>query len=296
MKYPECERCGRLSPRWSVAGNFGMAVFKFVVGTLAGSKGLVADSLHSIADTISSAFVLLALKFSDKPKDKKYPFGYGKVEYLSSLFAGLFIFIVAVSVLLDALGSLKGGYHKMPGNAAILATILSLSFSYLMYSSNNCAGTQLNSPAMLADAAESKADSLTSVAVLFGLIGTKMGFRSADTLAALVIAILIFRISVGMFLTGIHGLIDVSLDTDEIEKIKKVCLSMGGVEDVRGISTRRMGQKSKVDIDIYVLHSKTVLETHEIARRLKTMVAEKVENIDDIFVRTFPVRKMRVLR
>jgi cation diffusion facilitator family transporter len=273
-----------------------MCVFKFIVGVLAGSKGLIADSVHSIADAVSSFFVLVALQYADKPKDKRRPFGYGKVEYVSTIFASLFIFICAVIVLINALESIKSGVSKIPGNAAIVATLLSLLFSWIMYSSNTCAGTQLNSPAMLADAAESKADSLTSVAVLLGLIGTKMGFRSADNLAAIVVAIFIFHIGMEMFLSGVHGLIDVAMDQESLDRIRKICMSISGVDGVKSIRTRRMGQKSQVDIDIEVLQSKTVMETHEIATRLKTAVKNNVEGIADIIVRTIPIQKMSLFR
>ena len=296
MKYVECLRCGRLSPRWSVVGNIVMCIFKFIAGVITGSKGLIADSLHSVADAISSLFVLVALKYSGKPKDKERPFGYGKVEYISTIFASLFIFLCAVTVLIDALESIKRGANRVPGSGAIFATLLSLGFSWIMYRSNSCAGTQLNSPAMLADAAESKADSLTSMAVLLGLIGTKMGFRSADNVAAIVVAVFIFHIGAEMFLSGVHGLIDVSIDPEAIEKIKKICLNVNGVEGVKSIRSRRMGQKSQVNIDIEVLQSKTVLETHEITKRLKTSVANNVEGIDNIFVRTIPIQKVTLFR
>lgn len=293
MKYPECERCGRLSPRLSVVGNFFMAVFKFIVGALAGSKGLVADALHSIADMISSIFVLVALKYAEKPKDKRYPYGYGKVEYISTIVASLFIFLCGVTVFIDALEALKSGVHKTPDAVAIFATLLSLCFSYLMYSSNTCAGTQLNSPAMLADAAESKADSLTSVAVLFGLIGTKLGFESADTIAAIIVAFFIFRIGLEMLTGGINGLMDVSLEPERLEEIKRLCLSVEGVEGVRSITARQFGQKSRLNVDIEVLKDKTVYETHRIAQRLKIAILSNVDDISDVFVRTIPVQRLR---
>jgi cation diffusion facilitator family transporter len=296
MKYAECSRCGRLSPRWSVVGNLSMCVFKFVVGMLTGSKGLIADSLHSVADAISSIFVLIALKLSDKPKDKMRPFGYGKMEYISTIFASLFIFVCAVTVLIDALESIKSGVNRIPDNGAIVATLLSLAFSWLMYSSNTCAGTQLNSPAMLADAAESKADSLTSIAVLVGLIGTKLGFRSADNVSAIVVAAFIFHIGTEMFLSGVHGLIDVSMDSGSLELVRKVCLGIKGVEGVKDIKSRRMGQKNHLNIDIEILQSATVFEAHEIANRLKTALRNNIDGVDEIFVRTVPIQKMRLFR
>jgi cation diffusion facilitator family transporter len=261
------------------------------VGTLAGSKGLFADGVHSIADTFASAFILMALAVAKKPHDDSHPYGYGKVEYLSTLVAATILFTCASLILLDTLKALIYGVHEVPENAALLATLVCLFFSYLMYRSNVCAGTQLGSPAIIADAYESKADSFSSGAVLIGLIGTKLGFIWADALAAAVVALLIYHMSMEMFFQGIHGLIDSSADKDVIDEAKKACLTVDGVDGVRSISTRRMGQKSWIDLVIEVSEKKTVLETHAIGEKVKEAVIEKVKKVSGIRVNCFPVKK-----
>jgi cation diffusion facilitator family transporter len=289
MKYSECLKCGQTSPRWSFFGNTLAALFKVLVGSLTGSKGLVADGVHSAADAMSSLFILVALKVADRPHDEKHPFGYGKIEYFSTLCASVFLFAGAGSIFVDALRTFKEGVHEMPGNAALLATLISLCFSYLMYVSNYCAGTQLCSPAMLADANESKADSITSVAVLLGLIGAKLGYPNADTIAAVIVSLFIFNMSVEMFLQGISGLIDMSADPDALEEIVASSLKIDGVVGVKSIKTRKMGQKIWVDLEISISEKISVLEVHGIAELVRETVMNEVEGISGISVATYPV-------
>ncbi|KJJ83153.1 magnetosome protein MamB, partial [Candidatus Omnitrophus magneticus] len=85
------------------------------------------------------------------------------------------------------------------------------------------------------------ADALTSVAVLVGLVGTKLGFNYADIIAALVVSLVVFHISVEMFLGGVNGLIDVSIDTEVIDKIVELCKRVKGVEGIKAIRSRSMG-------------------------------------------------------
>ncbi len=289
MKYTECLKCGQTSPRWSFFGNTLAALFKVLIGTLTGSKGLVADGVHSAADAMSSLFILIALKVADKPHDDKHPYGYGKIEYISTLCASTFLFIGAGSIFIDALKTFKQGIHEMPGDAALLATVISLCFSYLMYVSNNCAGTQLSSPAMLADANESKADSITSVAVLLGLIGAKLGYPNADTIAAVIVSLFIFNMSVEMFLQGINGLIDMSVDPDVMGEIVAASLKIEGVAGVKSIKTRQMGQKNWIDIEINVSHKISVLEVHVIAEKVREAIMSEVAGIGGISVATYPI-------
>jgi cation diffusion facilitator family transporter len=292
MKYgQECVRCGKVSPRLSVFGNAFAAFFKIFVGTLTMSKGLVADGVHSIADAFASAFILLALAIAKKPRDPGHPYGYGKVEYISTLIAATFLFACASLILMDTLKALVFGVHETPENAALLATLVCLFFSYLMYRSNVCAGTQLGSPAIIADAFESKADSFSSGAVLIGLIGTKLGFIYADALAAGFVALLIYHMSMEMFLQGIHGLIDSSADKEVIDDAVKTCLTVEGVIGVRSISTRRMGQKNWIDLVIDVSEKKTVLETHMIGEKVKEAIIRKVQKVSGMRVNFFPVKK-----
>ncbi len=289
MRYPECESCGKSSAKWSFVCNGLAAVFKVTVGTLTASKGLVADGLHSIADAFASLFILIALKIASKPQDENHPFGHGKVEFISTLSASLFLFIIASTIVIDALHSFKYGVPSVPKPIAILATIVSLCFSYLMYKSNRCAGMELGSPALLSDANESKADSISAGAVLIGLIGTQMGFIYADAIAAIAVSLLIFHMAFTMFLQGIHGLVDVSEDKEVIERIVNICLNIKGVEGVRTIKTRKIGQKSWVDLVIDISKKRTVIDTHGIVEEVKKSLFSKVNIIGGMSVTTYPV-------
>ena len=289
MKYAECLKCGQTSPRWSFLGNTLAALFKVLIGSLTGSKGLVADGVHSAADAMSSLFILIALKVADKPHDDKHPYGYGKIEYISTLCASAFLFVGAGSIFIDALKTFKQGVHDMPGNAALLATVISLGFSYLMYVSNRCAGTQLSSPALLADANESKADSITSVAVLLGLIGAKLGYPNADTIAAIIVSLFIFNMSIEMFLQGINGLIDMAADPEVIAEIINVSMTVEGVVEVKSIKSRQMGQKNWVDLEIGVSKKLSINEVHEITGNVRTTIMRGIDGVSGISVTTYPV-------
>ena len=291
MKYDECARCGKLFPRMALLGNSLAAMFKIFVGTITGSKGLVADGVHSVADAFASALILLALKIAGKPRDEDHPYGYGKVEYISTLIASTILFICASLILLDTLKSLIYGIHEAPRNVALFATLVCFFWSILLYKSNICAGTQLGSPAIIADATESKGECYSTTAVLIGLIGTNLGFIYADVLAAGVVALLIYRMSIKMLLQGIHGLIDSSSDKEIIDQAVKASLAVEGVEGVRSISAKRMGQKNWIDLVIDVSEKKSILEIHMIGEKVKETIIEKLKKVDGISVNCFPVKK-----
>jgi cation diffusion facilitator family transporter len=281
MKYAECARCGKLSPRLSLVGNILAAIFKISTGMLTGSMGLVADGVHSIADAFASAFILVSLTIAAKPHDEGHPYGHGKVEYISTLLAATLLFVGASLIVVEDVLAVVHGIHETPLDAALLATFVCLFYSYMLYRSNICAGTQLGSPAIMADAYESRADS----------IGTKLGFIYADAIAAAVVALLIYHMSMEMFLQGLHGLIDSSPDRGIMDRVMKTSLAVEGVEGVRSVHARCMGQRNWIDLIIDVSGKKTILETHIIRENVKKAVIEKIDKVGGISVNCFPVKK-----
>src|SRR4029078_11607396 len=69
-----------------------IAVLKLMAAVTTGSSGMMAEALHSIADTTNQVFLLLGLRFFKRPASKKHPFGYGKERFFWSFIAAIFIF------------------------------------------------------------------------------------------------------------------------------------------------------------------------------------------------------------
>jgi len=81
----------------ALAANALIAVLKFVAAGMTGSSGMMAEALHSLADTTNQIFLLLGLRFYRRPASEKHPFGYGKERFFWSFIAAVFIFGVGAT-------------------------------------------------------------------------------------------------------------------------------------------------------------------------------------------------------
>ncbi|WP_436501992.1 cation diffusion facilitator family transporter [Actinokineospora sp. HUAS TT18] len=89
--------------------NLAIAVMKFVAGVITGSAAMLAEAVHSVADTLTEVLLLTALKVSGKPADRRHPFGYGKARYFWSLLAAVSIFVSgAVFALYEGFSTIFG--------------------------------------------------------------------------------------------------------------------------------------------------------------------------------------------
>lgn len=91
----------------ALVANVLIAVLKFTAAVITGSSGMMAEALHSLADTTNQVFLLLGLRFYKRPATKKHPFGYGKERFFWSFIAAVFIFGVGATY------SLYEGYTKL---------------------------------------------------------------------------------------------------------------------------------------------------------------------------------------
>jgi cation diffusion facilitator family transporter len=104
-----------------------ITVLKFIGAVLTGSSGMMAESLHSLADTTNQVFLLLGLRFYRRPASEKHPFGYGKERFFWSFIAAIFIFGVGATYAIYE-GIIKLSHPHPPENVGWAYLILGASF------------------------------------------------------------------------------------------------------------------------------------------------------------------------
>ena len=104
-----------------------IAVLKLVAAIITGSSGMMAEALHSVADTTNQIFLLLGLRFYKRPASGKHPFGYGKERFFWSFIAAIFIFGVGATYAIYE-GIEKLAHPHPPTNLGWAYAVLALSF------------------------------------------------------------------------------------------------------------------------------------------------------------------------
>jgi cation diffusion facilitator family transporter len=104
-----------------------ITVLKFIGAVMTGSSGMMAEALHSLADTTNQVFLLLGLRFYKRPASDKHPFGYGKERFFWSFIAAIFIFGVGATYAVYE-GIAKLSHPHPPENLAWAYWVLSISF------------------------------------------------------------------------------------------------------------------------------------------------------------------------
>ncbi len=257
------------------------------MGVAGRSKGLIADAIHSSADLLATIVMIIGLKVSDKKTDHKHPYGYGKAEYIVSTIIYLFLFCIGSYIIYNGILTIVQNRIVNPCLSAAWGAIFSMAINELMFRHTICAGIQINSPSMQAKAWESRSDVYSSLAVLIGILGSKMGLHFMDPLAAIIVGVIILKICVEMLNDAVSNLLDKSFDDDYIKDIQKGLENNQSISGIRKILAREVGQLVEFEIDLYVPSNTSVIIGEKIKTQINLFVADIVDRKSTIKVRLF---------
>lgn len=159
-------RIGKLSGAVGIICNCLLAAGKLIVGHMTSSMSITADGLNNLSDGASSVVTLLGFKLAEKPADRKHPYGHARIEYIAGL-------TVAVMILFIGLELGKSSVQKFINPepiefsfTAVWVLCASILVKLFMMLFNLKMGRRINSNALLATAADSRNDVMTTSAVL----------------------------------------------------------------------------------------------------------------------------------
>jgi cation diffusion facilitator family transporter len=270
--------------------NLILAIFKFVIGTIGNSKALIADAVHSISDLATDIIVLLGLHFGNLPADQNHHYGHKKIETVAEIALGLFLIIVAVKLAYDSGVALWFKKIVRPKSITIVAAIVSIISKELLYRWTKNVGQRVRSGVIIANAWHHRTDAYSSIAVLVGLVFTRISSTLVfmDAVASLVVSILILKVAWGIVSGAFKRIIDTAPPIDYIEETLKLIRSYPGVKNPHNLKMRYIGYAIHMEVHIEVDPDISVKQGHDIAAGVKYMIKNHHKNVMDVIVHVEP--------
>jgi cation diffusion facilitator family transporter len=273
-----------------LAANALLAGVKLTAGILGNSYALMADAVESLADIFSSIIVWRGVVLAAEPADKDHPYGHGKAEPIAAAIVSTILLAAAIGI---AIQSGRQLFQPHPGPApftlAIVAITLILKEFLFRFASREA--KKLNSAAVQADAWHHRSDAITSLAAATGItiavIGGR-GFESADSIAAIVAALIIAWNGWHLLRGALNELMDAAPSEDLTEHIRKIAAAIPGVNAIEKCFVRKMGFTYFVDMHVEVDPQMTVQKAHEIAHNVKDEIRDQIPSVHDVLVHIEP--------
>lgn len=254
--------------------NLLVSIAKLVWGYHTNTLSITADGFHSLLDAVANVVGIVGLNYSMKPADHNHPYGHRKFEAIASMIISFFIFLTCFEIAGEGFSRFFSAEHTHPKVTATSYIIIgiTLCINLLVSWYEGKQAKALKNDLLMADAKHTLSDCMVSFSVILSMIAVQLGFLWADTVLALIVAVIILKVGFELIMVHFSALTDEAvLDPQEIQAI---VLSVPGVLDCHKIRSRGMQDHVFIDLHIQVDPALTVKEAHAISY----LVEEQLES------------------
>ncbi len=265
-----------------------LGIIKVLGGIFFKSHGLLADGAHSFSDLITDGMVLVASKYGSQEADDSHPYGHQRIETAATMVLAVLLILAGLGIALDSINLILHKNQQKPEIFSIPIAMISIILNEILYHATHKIGKSINSQLLIANAWHHRSDAASSLIVLAGIIGSILGFRILDPLAAVIIAGMIIKMGIDYGLNSIKELVDTGVSKEKIIQIEDIINSIDGVKKIHQFRNRTMGQDIFIDVHILVDPFISVSEGHHIAQKVHKKLLDNFTEISDVTIHVDP--------
>lgn len=267
-----------------VLGNLALAVLKLGFGLFGGSKLVLMDGLFSLMSAATFLLPWQAQVLEKKATDVRYPYGLGKILFISVAVVGFLGLIIAIHMFYYSLKVMTGlrmyGFYTGMVSVTIISIVANEAlYRYLMDQSKN-----LSKHLYALSARYNRIDVWISSFVLFLLILAGFGAAHLEKAGVAIISVAVFFVGLKMVFIGFGGLMDKVPPQKVLDRIRSCAYKVKEVKDVVNIKARYVGTLLHIDMSIAVDENIPMKDAHGIAQNVKRRLIEEIVAASDVNV------------
>ncbi len=257
--------------------NIFLTIIKIIVGIFVGAVSIILDAINNLSDAVSQIITILGTALSTKAPNKKHPFGYGRIEYVTSQIMAVIIISIGAISLKEAIEKIISpndiNYTYYSLIIIFIAVILKIAYSIF----TKIEGKKLNSQNLLATSTDSLMDAFLTLGTLIAGLVVMLGGFNFEGYIGCIISILIFKAGVEIMVDAIKDIIGNRVDANVSKKIKDIINSYDEVIGTYDLMLHEYGPTKTIgSAHIEVDDKMTAAEIHSLTRKIT----------EDIFLKT----------
>ena len=260
----------------SIASNLVLAGFKAFVGVLANSIAIISDAVNNLSDALSSIITIVGTKLAGKKPDRKHPFGYGRIEYMTSLVVSGIVLYAGITAFIE---SFKKILHQEVVNYSTITLIILIAgilVKFILGIYVKKKGKEVNSDSLVASGSDAFNDAILSISVLASAIIYMVFHISLEAYVGLLLSIFIIKAGIELIRESIDNILGVRIDKSLAVQIKKEVIKEKDVQGAFDLTLNDYGpDRYHGSIHIEVADTMTATDIDILSRRISKRIAEK---------------------
>jgi cation diffusion facilitator family transporter len=270
-----------------LAGMGATAILQMIIVAVSGSIALLADTLHNVGHAVTTIPLVIAFRIGQRAATTRYSYGYRRAEDLVGVLISLVIAVSAALIIWESVDALIDP-HRITNLWWVLAAgLVGAAGNELVAGYRIHTGNRIGSAALVAEGQHARADGLTSIAVVLGVVGVWLGFERADAIVGFGIALVILGILARSLRITLRRLMD-GVEPGVIDRMREVAAGTRGVVDVSQIRARWSGHRLEADANITVDSALTVMQGHEVAEYVEHELLHRIAHLESVIIHLNP--------
>ena len=260
----------------SILSNILLAIFKAIIGLLSNSIAIIFDAVNNLSDALSSIITIIGTKLAGKKPDRKHPYGYGRIEYMTSLIVSAIVMYAGITALIESIKKIFKPEVVEYNYLTIIILVVAIIVKFILglYVKNK--GKKYNSTSLVASGSDAFNDAILSISVLTSVIIYMLFKINIESYVGLALSIIIIKSSLELIKDSVDNILEVRIESDLAKKIKKEVLKEEDVQGAFDLVLNNYGpDKYLGSIHIEIPDSLSVSDVDKISKRISNRVLDK---------------------
>ena len=259
-----------------IGANVLLAGFKAAVGVLASSVAIVMDAVNNLSDALSSVITIVGTKLSQRPADRKHPFGFGRIEYFSAIIIAVIVLSAGITSLIESVKKIIEPTKPSYTTVTLIVIIVAIAVKIVLGLYVKRKGEQLKSDALTASGADALFDAIITLATLVSAGVMLLWNVSLDGILGALISVVIIKAGIEMLAGPVNDLLGTSIPAELASQIKKEVSEFEGVHGVFDLILHNYGPDVKIgSLHISVNDTMSAHDIHGLTRKISTAMYER---------------------
>ena len=260
----------------SILSNIVLAGFKAFVGLLSNSIAIISDAVNNLSDALSSIITIVGTKLAGKAPDKKHPYGYGRIEYMTSFVVSGIVLYAGITALIESIKKIINPEAPDYSTITLIILMAGIIVKFILGIYVKKKGKIVNSDSLIASGSDAFNDAILSISVFASAIIYMIFNISLEAYVGVLLAIFIVKAGFNLIKESVDNILGVRIESNLAKQIKKDIIKDKNVKGAFDLILNDYGpDKYLGSVHIEVEDTLSVSDIDKISRKISKNIMEK---------------------
>ena len=259
-----------------IISNVILVLFKMLVGFISNSIAIISDAVNNLSDALSSIVTIIGTKLAGKAPDRRHPYGYGRIEYMTSLIVSVIVLYAGIAAFIESVKKIINPEIPNYSYVTLIILIVGILVKFILGIYVGKKGKEVNSNSLVASGKDAFNDAILSISVLISAIIYLIFGISLEAYVGLLLSLFIIKAGLELIKESVDNMLGVRVESGLAKSIKKDIMKEEEIEGVYDLVLNDYGpDKYLGSVHIEVADTLMVSDIDKLSRKITKMILKK---------------------